>query len=234
MRNGIGRGVDESREQDMVAAGTSVRAGRAAAAVAGAAVLVMMAGGVGGAVGGDTGGDTGAGSNVGSGGGFWSRSQASFAPPNAFIASSAITYDTKRVPAAARIEIAQQSTGSGTVVGARLRGLLPSHAYGMHVHTSPCGADPEAAGPHYQHRADAQADPANEVWLDFTTDAKGNGSAQARQTWNFRAGGARSVVIHDEQGGAGDRLACFTVRFGSYTPPTAHGPGSGYGLYGRV
>ncbi|MFC9248079.1 superoxide dismutase family protein [Streptomyces sp. NPDC057136] len=186
----------------MVAAGTVVRTARAAGAVAGAAALVMLAGGVSGA--------------SGAGDGFWLRSQASFAPPNAFIPSSAITYDMDRVPAAARIEITQHSDASGTAVGAQLRGLVPNHAYGMHVHTSPCSADPKAAGPHYRHRAEGHADPANEVWLDFTTDGEGNGSSRVRHGWGFREGGARSVVIHDEQGGAGDRLACFTVPFGSY------------------
>ncbi|MEU8676146.1 superoxide dismutase family protein [Streptomyces sp. NPDC048560] len=191
----------------MVAAG---RAARAAGAVAVAAALVVLAGGASGAsgaggVGGGHGGD-----------GFRSRSHASFAPPNAFVAPSAVTYDMERVPAGARIEITQHSDRSGTVVEARLRGLLPDHAYGMHVHTSPCGADPKSAGPHYRHRAEGPAGPAGEVWLDFATDAEGDGSSRARHDWGFREGGARSVVIHDRQGGAGDRLACYTVPFGSY------------------
>ncbi|MGW8888219.1 superoxide dismutase family protein [Streptomyces sp. NPDC055749] len=193
----------------MVAAGTVMRA---AGVVAGAAALVMLTGGASGAS-----GAHGAGGAGGAGeGGFWMRTQGSFAPPNAFVPSSAITYDMNRVPAAAGIEISQHSDRSGTAVGARLSGLVPNRAYGMHVHTLPCGADPKAAGPHYQHRSEGHADPANEVWLDFGTDAEGKGSASVRHDWGFREGGARSVVIHDEQGGAGDRLACFTVRFGSY------------------
>lgn len=86
----------------------------------------------------------------------------------------------------------------------------------MHVHTSPCGADPAAAGPHYQHRPAATADPVNEVWLDFRTDEEGDGRAEALHGWGFREGGARSVIIHDRQGGAGERAACFTVPFGPH------------------
>ncbi|MGY3683049.1 superoxide dismutase family protein [Streptomyces sp. TE33382] len=143
------------------------------------------------------------------------RTSARFAPPGAFLPSRALTYDMDLVPAAAWIEVEQRSDGSGTRVEARLRGLVPDRAYGMHVHTSPCGADPKAAGPHYQHRAAETADPANEVWLDFRTDRHGNGSARARHGWGFREGGARSVIIHDAQGGAGARVACFSVPFGA-------------------
>lgn len=205
----------------MATAGTLGR--RAAGALAGAAALVMLAGGSSGAAGvagesgsAGAGGAAGVSEVAGRGEGFWLRARGSFAPPNAFVPSSAVTYDLDRVPAAAEIEITQSADRSGTAVGARLSGLLPDHAYGMHVHTAPCGADPKAAGPHYQRRAERHADPANEVWLDFTTDAEGNGSSWVRHGWGFREGGARSVVIHDEQGGAGGRLACFTVPFGSF------------------
>ncbi|MEE1738553.1 superoxide dismutase family protein [Streptomyces sp. BE147] len=150
----------------------------------------------------------------GDGTGYDMRTSARFAPPGAFLPSRALTYDMNLVPAGAWIEVEQRSDSSGTRVAARLRGLVPDRAYGMHVHTSPCGADPKAAGPHYQHRASATADPANEVWLDFRTDRYGNGSARARHGWGFREGGARSVIIHDAQGGAGARAACFSVPFG--------------------
>lgn len=149
------------------------------------------------------------------GGSVWARVTGVFSPPGSFVPSDALTYDTGLVPAGARIEVTQYADGSGTRVGTRLRGLVPNRAYGMHVHTSPCGADPAAAGPHYQHRASATADPVNEVWLDFRTDAQGDGRARARHDWGFREGGARSVIIHDRQGGAGERAACFTVPFGA-------------------
>ncbi|MEV7114061.1 superoxide dismutase family protein [Streptomyces anulatus] len=150
------------------------------------------------------------------GGSSWMRAAGVFSPPGSFVPSDALTYDTRLVPAGARIEVTQFADPSGTRVGARLRGLVPGRAYGMHVHTSPCGADPAAAGPHYQHRPAATADPVNEVWLDFRTDEEGDGRAEALHGWGFREGGARSVIIHDRQGGAGERAACFTVPFGPH------------------
>lgn len=150
------------------------------------------------------------------GGSSWMRAAGVFSPPGSFVPSDALTYDTRLVPAAARIEITQFADPVGTRVGARLRGLVPGRAYGMHVHTSPCGADPAAAGPHYQHRPAATADPVNEVWLDFRTDEEGDGRAEALHGWGFREDGARSVIIHDRQGGAGERAACFTVPFGPH------------------
>jgi len=146
-------------------------------------------------------------------GGFWMRADGVFSPPGSFVPSDALTYDTGLVPAAARIEVTQYADRSATRVGTRLRGLAPNRAYGMHVHTSPCAADPVSAGPHYQHRTSATADPVNEVWLDFRTDRNGDGGAEARHDWGFREGGARSVIVHDAQGGAGKRVACFTVPF---------------------
>ncbi|MGC4928923.1 superoxide dismutase family protein [Streptomyces sp. DT117] len=148
-------------------------------------------------------------------GGFWMRADGVFSPPGSFVPSDALTYDTALVPAAARIEITQYAERTSHRVGARLRGLVPNRAYGMHVHTSPCAADPASAGPHYQHRVSATADPVNEVWLDFRTDRTGAGEAEARHEWGFRDGGARSVIVHDAQGGAGKRVACFTVPFSS-------------------
>ncbi|MFH8485961.1 superoxide dismutase family protein [Streptomyces longisporoflavus] len=162
---------------------------------------------------------------------YWMRVGARFAPPTAFIPSSAITYDMKLVPAGSAIEVEQRSrpggpggrgvrgARGGMAVTVRVEGLKPGHAYGAHVHQKACGADPEAAGGHYQHREDPEQpskdpaflNPRNEVWLDFTAGPDGSGEATARHDWEFRAGGAGSVVLHREPGGAGDRVACFTV-----------------------
>lgn len=149
------------------------------------------------------------------------RAEARFAPPTAFIPSSAITYDMKLVPASSWIEVKQRGKPGDMSVTVRVKGMKPGHAYGAHVHQKPCGADPDAAGGHYQDRVDpvqpskdpAYVTPENEVWLDFTAGRDGSGKASARHDWEFRAGGAGSVVLHREQGGAGDRLACFTVPF---------------------
>jgi Cu-Zn family superoxide dismutase len=148
---------------------------------------------------------------------------ARFSPPGAFVPSLALTYDTQLVPAGARVEVEEHSVRGRTTVRLRVSGVRPGHAFGAHVHGKPCGADPAAAGGHYQNRVDPvqpSTDPRyvnaqNEVWLDFTSDARGRGTARATHTWGFRDGEARSVVIHDEPGTKGARVACFTVPFGA-------------------
>ncbi|MFJ3668145.1 superoxide dismutase family protein [Streptomyces sp. NPDC090106] len=150
--------------------------------------------------------------------GYEMRTDAQFAPPTAFVPSAAVTYDMALVPAASWIEVGQRSEELGpTTVRLRVTGFAPGHRYGVHVHRSPCGADPAAAGGHYQHEPspDAQhAGAGNEVWLDFTADADGSGAAEARHAWGFRRGEASSVVIHSAPGAKGDRVGCFTVPFG--------------------
>ena len=144
--------------------------------------------------------------------------------------STAITYDPKVVPpgSSARVEI-------GAAVGVlRIRltvaGMVPRRPYGAHLHTMPCTAVADQAGPHYQHRHDpaaspaagdpAYANPGNEVWLDFAADATGSASATSVQAWTFPPGAApRSLVVHEgttrsgpgQAGTAGTRVACLTL-----------------------
>ena len=68
----------------------------------------------------------------------------------------------------------------------------------------------------------AFANPANEIWLDLTTDAAGNGRAKAVVDWQFPSGRRPgSVIIHERHtstgagtaGVAGQRVACLTVPF---------------------
>ncbi|GBQ04167.1 hypothetical protein SSP531S_56590 [Streptomyces spongiicola] len=162
---------------------------------------------------------TGSGGAPAEGEGVVLRAYGRFTPPGSFVPSTAFTYDRVLVPAGAWIVVEQSSERSGTVVRARVGGLRPGHAFGAHVHTAPCDADPAGAGPHYQHRAAPGADPVNELWLDFTADGAGEGHAETRHDWGLRRGGAQSVVLHAEQGGAGARVACFTVPFGGYGTP---------------
>ncbi|MDH6701845.1 superoxide dismutase family protein [Streptomyces griseoviridis] len=149
--------------------------------------------------------------------GYSVRAEAHFAAPGAAHAK-AFTYDRKLVPAGSWIEVRQHTADSGaTSVRLRVTGLVPGHAYGVHVHQKPCAADPAAAGGHYQHEPStdpAAANPDNEVWLDFTARGDGAGSAVARHSWDFRPGEASSVVIHDMPGTKGARVACLTVPFG--------------------
>lgn len=150
--------------------------------------------------------------------GYWMRTDAQFAPPTALVPSAALTYDMKLVPAASWIEVSQRSEEHGpTRVTLRVTGFAPGHEYGVHVHQKPCAADPAAAGGHYQHEVSTEphhVNAENEVWLDFTADDQGSGKAAASHDWGFRQGEAASVVIHDEPGTKGARVACFTVPFG--------------------
>ncbi|WP_246635327.1 superoxide dismutase family protein [Actinoplanes hulinensis] len=145
--------------------------------------------------------------------------------------ATAITYQPELVPQGARATVTAEKTGAGVRVELLATGLIPGRAYGAHVHTSPCGKDPAAAGPHYQHRLDpaagpgrpsvdpAYANPRNEVWLDLTADRNGVGRSVSAQDWMFDLKRAPwSLVLHAEHthtgpgeaGTAGARLACLT------------------------
>ncbi|MET8645034.1 superoxide dismutase family protein [Streptomyces sp. NPDC057746] len=161
------------------------------------------------------------------------KAEGQFVPSSPFHPSKPVTYDSKTVPVGARISVVEQVGGpvggAATSVRLQVSGLLPNRVYGAHVHTKPCGRTPDASGPHYQNVKDpnqpstdpAYANPENEVWLDFRTDAQGRATAESRHGWSFRPGEARSVIIHEhgtatkpgEAGMAGARLACLTVPF---------------------
>ncbi|MER5543090.1 superoxide dismutase family protein [Streptomyces sp. CG4] len=141
-----------------------------------------------------------------------------FAPPAASAKSTAVTYNQSLIPAGARIRVRQQIQRNGvTTVQLRVTGVKAGHSFGVHVHQKACGADPAAAGSHYQNKVGmdtAHVNAKNEVWLDFKADAHGQGTATAQHTWAFRKGEAASVVIHSEPGTKGARVACLTVPFG--------------------
>ena len=151
----------------------------------------------------------------------------SFAP-----GATAITYDTSIVPSGATAKATVTKAGAGVKVRLVVTGLKPRRGYGAHVHTDPCAAKPAGAGPHYQHLPDPRAvasppsvdpkfaNPRNEVWLDFTTDADGAATVTATQTWPFDdISPPRSVIVHAERtrtaagqaGTAGARVACVTL-----------------------
>ncbi|CAM5372381.1 hypothetical protein GCM10010329_15360 [Streptomyces spiroverticillatus] len=141
-----------------------------------------------------------------------------FAPASAFVPPGAVSYDAQLVPAGGWIHVQQKVSGKETTVTVKVKGLKPNHAFGMHVHEKACGVDPKAAGMHYQHVKDPKlVNPDNEVWLDFTTDKDGNAEMSAHHTWGLPKGAANSVILHREQGGAGERVGCFTVPFGDFT-----------------
>lgn len=136
-------------------------------------------------------------------------------------ATQAIAYDRKLTPEGARASLLVESekeagrTRSSLVV----EGFLPGRTYGAHLHTQPCGAQPDDSGPHYQNKP-GKATAKNEIWLDFTTDGTGSANASARNPWLLASDRMpRSLVIHaertkvkkPERGEAGPRVACLTL-----------------------
>lgn len=146
---------------------------------------------------------------------------------------NAFTYDEAAVPVGSRVTIESEKNNAGTTVTLDATGLAPNRDFGVHVHTQRCGPAPSDSGPHYQNDVDpaatpqapssdpAYANPQNEIWLDIATDANGNAQASTAVDWEFRAGEAKSVVLHaqhtrtgpGEAGMAGDRLACIDEDF---------------------
>lgn len=88
--------------------------------------------------------------------------------------------------------------------------------FGAHVHTSPCGAAPSAAGPHYANQDARGSLEHREMWLDFAVDGLGRAHAVATRNWSVQSRQDRSVVIHavatdHDTGVAGARLACIDL-----------------------
>jgi superoxide dismutase, Cu-Zn family len=121
--------------------------------------------------------------------------------------------------AAARVHIVVNGGQEGqTLVSLHVDGLPAGRSFGAHLHRDACSTG--FGGPHYQapdpaHPVAASADAEHEVWLDFTTNAAGRGSALAVVPFEVQAG-ARAVVIHQGEhtmtgGVAGQRLACIDV-----------------------
>lgn len=142
-----------------------------------------------------------------------------------------VRYDPAVVPEGARARVSAVYTSAGdSIVTLHVWGMAPATEYGAHAHVNACGATGAAAGPHFQNVLDsvapsvnpAYANPTNEIWLDLTTDAEGNGVAQTKVPWQFSpTRRAQSVIIHvehthtgpNDSGVAGARLACLTVGF---------------------
>ena len=120
----------------------------------------------------------------------------------------AYTYSSV-VPAGASARVHAVRTGSGkTVATLHVTGFAPNTTYGVHAHTGTCSSDPMTSRGHYMHDPSGPVDAHNELWLGFTTNPAGNGSAQAVVDWQFRAGAARSISIHH---GGTPRVACLPV-----------------------
>jgi Cu-Zn family superoxide dismutase len=142
---------------------------------------------------------------------------------------AATSYDKTLVPEGAKVVVAEYVYDGSTTVTLNVRGLVPNRAYGAHAHAMPCGPKGDDAGPHFQHQPDPvtpsvdprYANPQNEIWLDFKTDAQGNATTATTVPWVFSDRRAASVIIHAEPtqtepgkaGTAGARLACLSFSF---------------------
>lgn len=142
---------------------------------------------------------------------------------------AATNYNKTLVPDGSKVLVAENVYDGATTVTLNVRGLVPNRAYGAHAHAMPCGPTGEAAGPHFQHTPDpvkpsvdpAFANSANEIWLDFKTDAQGDATTASTVPWVFTNAKAASVVIHADPtqttpgkaGTAGARVGCVSVGF---------------------
>lgn len=146
-------------------------------------------------------------------------------------AEDAFTYDTELAPVGAELAVEVKPEADASTVVLTVTGLVPDRGYAAHAHTEACGDTGDVAGPHFQHEADPEVDPENpkeayvnpenEVWLDLTTDAEGNGTSEANVPFALSAEATpKSVVVHKaektgtgdgEAGKAGDRVACLTI-----------------------
>ncbi|MDQ3760851.1 MAG: superoxide dismutase family protein [Actinomycetota bacterium] len=149
--------------------------------------------------------------------------------------AEAVTYNPALAPVGAGILASLTPSGwdqSRTVATLSLAGFQPNRSYAVHVHTNPCGATGEDAGPHYQHRIDPAAtpqapstnpeyaNPRNEIWLDVRTNAAGSGSARTTVPFRITDRTPGSIVVHEAMttatepgraGQAGARIACLTL-----------------------
>lgn len=136
------------------------------------------------------------------------------------------------VPEGARAQVAAVYTAAGdSNVTLQVWGMAPNTEYGAHAHVNACDTTGADARSRFQNMsapdAAAAATPqfanrTNEIWLDLTTDAEGNGVAETTVPWQFSpARRATSVIMHVEHthlgptnsGVAGARLSCLTVGF---------------------
>jgi Cu-Zn family superoxide dismutase len=102
-------------------------------------------------------------------------------------------------------------------------GFPPTRPFGSHLHRLPCD-DMTKAGTHYQNMPfptggmatdPTYANATNEAWLDFTTNAAGEGENVVTVDWIPRPGEAKAIIFHDMLSGVGGvsgaKLACLPI-----------------------
>lgn len=92
----------------------------------------------------------------------------------------------------------ERPENGGTTVSLSVDGLEPKTEYLAHLHVGGCDqADP--GGPHFQFEKGGSEEPPNEIHLQFTTDAAGEGKARVSTKRDVPTGEAGSVVIHSAE-----------------------------------
>jgi hypothetical protein len=88
-----------------------------------------------------------------------------------------------------------ERSDGGTTVAISVNGLEPKTAYVAHLHTGGCDqSDP--GGPHFQFEKGGSEEPPNEIHLQFTSNAAGEGKAEVTSKREVPVGEAGSVVLH--------------------------------------
>jgi hypothetical protein len=91
-----------------------------------------------------------------------------------------------------------ERAGGGTTVSISLNGLEPKTAYIAHLHTGGCDQE-DPGGPHFQFEKGGSEEPPNEIHLQLTSDAAGEGEAEVTSKREVPAGEAGSVVLHVDE-----------------------------------
>jgi Cu-Zn family superoxide dismutase len=128
------------------------------------------------------------------------------------------------IPAGARASAVAFDVDGKLRIELAVEGFTPSRVFGSHLHKLAC--DDEKAGGHYQNAPFPMggmatdpmfANPDNEAWLDFQTDAAGLGAVELTLDWLPRAGEAKSIIFHHMASGTGGvsgaKLACLPIAF---------------------
>ncbi|MFB6893377.1 superoxide dismutase family protein [Kitasatospora sp. NPDC056327] len=167
-----------------------------------------------------------------------SVTEADFDPATAFVPPAAVSHAPDLVPYGSHVRVVvDRSVPGRTVLTMSVAGVAAGHEFPVHLHTSPCGADPAASGPHYQDAVDpvspstdpAYANDRNELRLTLRTDERGDGTTAGSVAWLPRPGEARSLVLHAGSPAgahaAADRAACVNLPDGT----AGEEYGEGYG-----
>ena len=136
--------------------------------------------------------------------------------PNPAFVANPIDAANPTVGATGRVHLVGNGGLGGTsIVTLRVEGLPASRSFAAHLHRDRCAS--VFGGPHYQSPDPAVpvaafADADHEVWLDFTTNASGRASSDAKVSFEVLSG-FHSVIVHQGDhtlpgGTAGQRLAC--------------------------